>query len=82
MTTGPIGGPPISQIDPDKVMFWLTYAAWGSAAVSIVGVLAGLAILGFGSRQAPRMIVGGIIGTIVAVVVATSVLPQLPGPST
>lgn len=74
----PIGGPP-PQIDTAQVMDWLTLAAWGSAAASILGVPAGLVMLAFGSRQGPRMIVGGIAGTIVAVVVATSVLPQLPG---
>lgn len=74
----PISGPP-PQIDTTQVMDWLTLAAWGSAAASILGVLAGLVMLAFGSRQGPRMIVGGVLGTIVAVVVATSVLPHLPG---
>ncbi|MBY6413377.1 hypothetical protein HQ346_16910 [Rhodococcus sp. BP-252] len=74
----PVSGPP-PQIDTTQVMDWLTLAAWGSAAASILGVLAGLVMLAFGSRQGPRMIVGGVLGTVVGIVVATSVLPHLPG---
>jgi hypothetical protein len=75
MITGPVW-PPLSESDVDQLMHWLALVAWGSAALSILGVLAGLTMLAFGSRQAPRMIVGGIIGTIVAVTAATK-LPIL-----
>lgn len=58
---GPIGvvGSLPTPTAPDTVGHLLTYAAWASAAVSIVGVLVGLVLLAFRSRHAPRGVITG-----------------------
>lgn len=79
----PIDGPTPSElwstpsVDFDRILEWLTLAAWASAALSVLGALLGLVMLAFGSPRGPAAIIGGTVGTIVAVVVATTALPYL-----
>lgn len=68
-----------SSVNIDQLLDWLTTAAWISASLSVLGALYGLVMLAFGSRRAPGVIVGGVVGTLVAVVAASTVIPSLQG---
>lgn len=80
----PIGGPGLdmgsltdASVNLEQLLHWLTMAAWVSASMSVLGALYGLVMLAFGSRRAPGVIVGGVVGTIVAAIAATTVIPSL-----
>ncbi|MDZ7931891.1 MAG: hypothetical protein U5N21_18280 [Rhodococcus sp. (in: high G+C Gram-positive bacteria)] len=73
--------PPLDWTPPpfdlDRILDWLTFAAWTCAALSVLGALLGLVMLAFGSPRGPGAVVGGAVGTVVAVVIATTAVPYL-----